>query len=303
LHFVLNNNRERRLMDMIADKSDLPNSDLARAWTAIKVPGPVRERLLAQSVLALQLRQRFPFESMPIHGLIVLSGPPGTGKTTLAQGLANAVAGVIKGAKARFVQIDPHALTSSALGRSQKEVAKLFHQVIPEFAADRPCIVLLDEVETLAPDRQRMSLEANPIDVHRATDAALAGLDLLTRKHRNVLLVATTNFPKAVDRALMSRADWIEDIGLPDAGARAQIIVDMLDQLASAWPHVAALKKQIGALVAASEGLDGRRLRKTIVSAAARSVETAQDLNKLKAEHVLATLEDVVKAIPVEKAA
>jgi SpoVK/Ycf46/Vps4 family AAA+-type ATPase len=290
-------------MDMIADKLDLPDPDLAKAWTAIKVPGTVRERLLAQSVLALQMRQRFPFESMPVHGLLVLSGPPGTGKTTLSRGLANAVAGVIKGAKARFVQIDPHALTSSALGRSQKEVAKLFHQVIPEFAADRPCIVLLDEVETLAPDRQRMSLEANPIDVHRATDAALAGLDLLTRKHRNVLLVATTNFPQAVDRALMSRADWIEQIGLPDAEARAEIIVDMLDQLASAWPHVAALKKQIGAFVAASEGLDGRRLRKTIVSAAACSVETAQDLNNLRAEHVLAAIEEVIRAIPAEKAA
>ncbi len=290
-------------MDMIADKSDLPDPDLARAWNAIRVPEAVRGRLLAQSVLSLELRQRFPFESMPVHGLIVLSGPPGTGKTTLSRGLANEVARVIKGVKACFVQIDPHALTSSALGRSQKEVAKLFHQVIPEFAADRLCIVLLDEVETLAPDRQRMSLEANPIDVHRATDAALAGLDLMTRKHRNVLLIATTNFPQAVDRALMSRADWIAEIGLPDAEARAEIIADMLDQFASAWPHVAALKKQIGGFTVASEGLDGRRLRKTIIAAAAHSVEIAQDLNKLEAKHVLAAIEDVVRAVPAEKAA
>jgi SpoVK/Ycf46/Vps4 family AAA+-type ATPase len=290
-------------MDVIIDQAELPRADLAAAWTAIKLPEAVRERIIAHAVLALQLRQRFAFESMPVHGLIVLSGPPGTGKTTLARGLANKVAGVLKGAKARFIQIDPHALTSSALGRSQKEVAKLFHQVIPEFAADRRCIVLLDEVETLAPDRQRMSLEANPIDVHRATDAALAGLDLLTRKHRNILLIATTNFPQAVDRALLSRADWIEEIGLPGPEARAEIITDTLDQLATAWPRVADLKKQLGAFVAASEGLDGRRLRKTIVSAAAHSIETAHDMNKLRAEQVLATLKEVAKAIPSEKAA
>ena len=278
-------------MDTIVDQADLPRADLAVAWAAIKLPEAARERVLAHAVLALQLRQQFAFEIMPVHGLIVLSGPPGTGKTTLARGLANQVGG------------DPDALTSSALGRSQKEVAKLFHQIIPEFAGGRPCIVLLDEVETLAPDRQRMSLEANPIDVHRATDAALAGIDLLTRKNRNVLLLATTNFPQAVDRALMSRADWVEDIGLPGPEARAEIIADTLGQLASAWPQVADLTKHIGTFVTASEGLDGRRLRKTIVSAAASSVEIAHDINKLKTEHVLATLKAVANVVPSEKAA
>ena len=89
---------------------------------------------------------------------------------------------------------------------------------------DGPCFVLLDEVETLAPDRKRVSFETNPADVHRGTDAALAGIDLLTRKHRNVLLIATTNFREAVDRALMSRADWIEEMGLPAVEHRTKII-------------------------------------------------------------------------------
>jgi SpoVK/Ycf46/Vps4 family AAA+-type ATPase len=290
-------------METIVDQSDLPNPDLAAAWTAIKIPEPVRERLLAQSVLAFQLRQKFSFEMLPVHGLIVLSGMPGTGKTTLARGLASKVASALKGTKSKFIQIDPHSLTSSSLGRSQKEVMKLFYQVIPEYAAGSPCIVLLDEVETLAPDRQKMSFEANPVDAHRGTDAALAGLDLLTRKHRNVLLVATTNFPKAVDRALMSRADWIEDIGAPGPEARAEIINEVLDQLATMWPRTSDLKRQIGSFVAASEGLNGRRLRKAIASSAATSVEIASDLNKLRAEHVLATLNTFSKAQVAEEAA
>ncbi len=42
-------------------------------------------------------------------------------------------------------------------------------------------IVLLDEVETLAVSRQKLSFDANPADVHRATDALLSGMDRLTR--------------------------------------------------------------------------------------------------------------------------
>src|ERR1043166_1607588 len=67
---------------------------------------------------------------------------------------------------------------------------------MPSMAIDGIAIVLLDELETLAVSRHRLSMDANPIDVHRATDAVLAGMDRLTRQHRNVLLIGTTNFPK-----------------------------------------------------------------------------------------------------------
>jgi AAA+ superfamily predicted ATPase len=94
-------------------------------------------------------------------------------------------------------------------------VVKLFEQTIPELALGGATIVLLDELETLGVDRQKLSLEANPIDVHRATDAVLTGMDRLARQHKNILLIATTNFPKAIDTALVSRADHVEEIGLP----------------------------------------------------------------------------------------
>jgi AAA+ superfamily predicted ATPase len=286
----------------IACRCPLPNDDFDAAWDSIKLAADVRERLLSHALLSFTVRQKLPFELAPLHGLLLLKGPPGTGKTTLSRGLANQVAKHLPRAKTNYIEIDPHALTSSSLGRSQQAVVKLFEQTIPELAIGGATVVLVDEVETLGVDRQKLSLEANPIDVHRATDAVLTGIDRLAQQHKNVLLIATTNFPKAVDAALLSRADHVEEIGLPGAEARREIILDTLRAIAAIWRDVRGLEGDIDRLAAAAEGLDGRRIRKAIFAAAASDIETAKDPNKLNRAqiarafvHALATLTEITQ--------
>jgi AAA+ superfamily predicted ATPase len=281
--------------DGVARRCQLPVDKLGSAWTSIKLCDGVHERLLAQSLLALNVRRELPFEVAPLHGLILLMGVPGTGKTTLGRGLANQIARQLPGTKATYIEIDPHALASSALGRSQQAVAKLFGQTIPELAIDGVAIVLLDEIETIAVSRHRLSLEANPIDVHRATDAALAGMDRLTREHRNVLLIGTTNFPEALDQAVISRADHVEEIGLPTEPARREIILDTLKGVAAVWKRVMALEREVGRLAKAAEGLDGRRIRKMIFAAMASDIETAKDPNKLTATQIESAFRQALK--------
>ncbi len=51
-----------------------------------------------------------------------------------------------------MLEVEPHALTSSAMGKTQRAVSDLFSQSIAESAIGGPTMALLDEVETLAAD-------------------------------------------------------------------------------------------------------------------------------------------------------
>lgn len=274
----------------VLDSRLLPDAAFEEQWDAIIVDHSLKDELLSQGVLNYTLRGRVDRARIPLHGIILLVGPPGTGKTSLARGLASRIAGAVQGiGPFRYIEVEPHGLASSALGRSQKAVTELFAQTIAENATE-PLIVLLDEVETLAADRSKMSLEANPVDVHRATDAVLAQLDHLASTRPNLLILATSNFPDAIDSALVSRADLVRTIGLPTADARRRILESTLDALGAAYRPILALKKEadIARVVKASDGLDGRQVRKLVVAACARRKEVALNPALLTAADILA---------------
>ena len=197
----------------------LPDARLGALWESIILNSSLKGQLLSQAMLNFTLRGKIDRSVIPLHGVILLVGQPGTGKTSLARGLAHRTAESFPGGKFRLLEVEPHSLTSSGMGKTQRAVSDLFSQSIAEAASGGPTIVLLDEVETLAADRSKMSLEANPIDIHRATDAVLVQLDILADQHPNLLFIATSNFPQAVDSAFTSRCDLVMTIPLPDSEA------------------------------------------------------------------------------------
>jgi SpoVK/Ycf46/Vps4 family AAA+-type ATPase len=292
---VADNGRFEKLVEAhpgIHDSRTLPDDDFSNLWDSIILPDEQKDRLLANAVLNFTARAALQKELLPVHGVILLVGPPGTGKTSIARALASRTAKVLE-TDMQYFEIDPHALASAALGQSQKLVTKLLSGFISEQAGAGPCIVLLDEVEALATDRRKLSLEANPVDVHRATDAVLTQLDQLAGRHPGLLFLATSNFAGAIDGAFVSRADLVEAVELPDETACGRILIDTLSRIRAAIPAVRDLTRDpdVKKAIKASVGLDGRQIRKAVTSALAHDKSVATNPKLLTAAHVLAAIE------------
>lgn len=288
----------------VLESRTLPDPEFEKLWDRIFLPDETKTRIVSQILLEFTMRGKLDRGAVPLHGVILLTGPPGTGKTSFAKAAASKAAHILR-RTIRYLAAEPHGLTSSSLGKTQRAVRDFLHSTVAETASNGPLIILLDEVETLAASRARMSFDANPIDVHRATDALLAGLDVLAEEYPHLLFIATTNFEGAIDEAFLSRADLVEYIGKPDRKACREILVDTLSVMAEQWPEIQEIPKTPGfeAVVDLAVGLDGRQIRKIVLQACTLEKELAINPGLLKLEHLERVLAKAKKLRSVREVA
>ncbi len=141
---------------------------------------------------------------------VLLHGPPGTGKTRLAQAVANE-------SDAEFFTINGPEIMGSAYGESEKRLREVFE----EAERSQPAIVFIDEIDSIAPKRQNVSGEAEK----RLVAQLLTLMDGL-QSRANLVVIAATNRPDAIDEALRrpGRFDREIVIGVPDEKGRREIL-------------------------------------------------------------------------------
>ncbi len=143
---------------------------------------------------------------------VLLSGPPGTGKTLLAKAIASQ-------ARANFIAISGPELLSKWVGSSEQAVRELFARA----RQCAPCVIFLDEIDTLAPARGSYGGDSGVSD--RVLGQLLAELDGI-RPRQGVLLVAATNRKGSLDPAL-TRSGRLElhlQVEPPDRSARQAVL-------------------------------------------------------------------------------
>jgi pachytene checkpoint protein 2 len=246
----------------------LPQPEWRAWWDRIYVPEDVKDRLRAYVEFSLRHRADFSRVGLPVHGIALLYGPPGTGKSSLARGVAQVVAerlvedGVSE--EVIFAEVDPHALPSQMLGESQRNTMNLLEKSLPELAAKgRPVVVVIDEVNTLATSRSLATGGRDPVDVMRATEAALRGIDYLAAAAPNVVVLGTSNFVATIDEAMLDRMDLAVEIQLPAAVEIEAILRDTMAEL----PAVAIADREYQDLAGMLVGRSGRDIRKLVLEA------------------------------------
>ncbi|MFH4978493.1 hypothetical protein AB6A40_005202 [Gnathostoma spinigerum] len=213
---------------------ELPCKEFDQIWENLIFDDDVKNELLSYIYAALRLSDRgADFSILRVNRLILLHGPPGTGKTSLCKGLAQKLAIRLGDRYIRsvFVEINSHSLFSKWFSESGKLVLKMFDQ-IEELAEDGRTLVfvLIDEVESLSMARSGAFNRNEPADAIRAVNALLTQIDRI-RRLSNVLVLTTSNISKMLDEAFIDRADLCRYIGQPSLRAVYSILLSCIHEM------------------------------------------------------------------------
>lgn len=145
---------------------------------------------------------------------VLLHGPPGCGKTMLANALANEL-GV------PFINVSAPSVVSGMSGESEKKLREIFE----EAKAIAPCLVFIDEIDAITPKRESVSREME----RRIVAQLLTCLDdvSLDKTGGNpVLVIGATNRPDSIDAALRRGGRFDREIcmNVPDQESRQKIL-------------------------------------------------------------------------------
>ncbi|KAK6622356.1 hypothetical protein RUM44_002167 [Polyplax serrata] len=210
----------------------LPNVAFEGLWESLILENGLKEQLMSYVETTL-LYSCKKVNAQVIHwnGVVLLHGPPGTGKTSLCKALSQKLSIRLNSQykTSQLIEINTHSLFSKWFSESAKLVAKMFTSVKQWLQSkDHFVCLLIDEVESLTHIRQATGVE--PSDSIRVVNAVLTQIDQL-QMYSNVLILATSNVTGTIDVAFADRADLKLFISYPSEWGVYEILRSCIEEL------------------------------------------------------------------------
>ena len=196
-----------------------PSCRQAPAITFLDVGGLKDQKEALEDLVIAPVKNPTKFKQVgiqPLHG-VILYGASGTGKSLLAKAVANELGGSVK-----------TVVGSQVIGKFFGESETKLRAIFDEAVSQAPCVVIIDEVDSLCPRRDVTRTDAEK----RLVAAFTAVLDDLnsTNQDSHVIVIGTTNRLEAIDPVLRrsGRFDREIEVTIPTSGERLNILQILL---------------------------------------------------------------------------
>ncbi|CAI4059035.1 hypothetical protein SUVC_04G4010 [Saccharomyces uvarum] len=235
--------------------SFLPSTSFEGQWESLYFGNNIKERLYSYATISLKIanfkqsgnsNQEDVRTLITNNKLLLVHGPPGTGKTTLCKALcqklsvrrefseaSNTIDTKYKGI---IIELSCSRIFSKWFGESSKNISIIFKDIEELLKVNEEhgifICLLVDEVEAIACSRTNLLNRNESTDGIRVVNTLLTQLDRL-KKYHNFLTLATSNLLDSLDDAFVDRADGIFFIGNPTAEGILHILRVCIEEMVS----------------------------------------------------------------------
>ena len=244
--------------DLFEEDLDLPDPLAQQRYAALVGLDPIKTRLAKEAELILQPKLLEDW-SVRTHGtvlpavgrltgrppLMIFAGDVGTGKTTLAETFADAIARR-HGIDVRVKRLSLRARGSGAVGEMTRLIGTAFDVILREARAagsGRPVVLVIDEADALAQSREAAQMHHED---RAGVNALIRGISQIASERLAILVIMCTNRADALDPAIRRRAAAEFDFARPDDAQRAAVLTSIFDGVGLRAAQIAALVELTG---------------------------------------------------------